>query len=48
MNVLSGFDGLRFPSPPKQPKTACNKKLRSFRPDYKFVSIEDGVAKVRV
>jgi GDP-L-fucose synthase len=24
-------------------KTACNKKLRSFRPDYKFTSMEEGV-----
>lgn len=26
-------------------KTACNKKLRSYRPDYKFTSIEDGIQK---
>lgn len=26
-------------------KTACNKKLRSYRPDYEFVSIDDGVQK---
>jgi len=26
-------------------KTACNKKLRSYLPDYEFVSIEDGVQK---
>mmetsp|Transcript_19238 Transcript_19238/g.27059 ORF Transcript_19238/g.27059 Transcript_19238/m.27059 type:complete len:341 (-) Transcript_19238:88-1110(-) len=26
-------------------KTACNKKLRSFRPDYEFTSMEDGVQK---
>ncbi|KAL3770857.1 hypothetical protein ACHAWO_007166 [Cyclotella atomus] len=26
-------------------KTACNKKLRSYRPDYKFTSMEDGIQK---
>jgi len=26
-------------------KTACNKKLRSYRPDYQFTSIEDGIQK---
>lgn len=26
-------------------KTACNKKLRSYLPDYKFTSIEDGIQK---
>jgi len=26
-------------------KTACNKKLRKYRPDYKFVSIEEGLQK---
>jgi GDP-L-fucose synthase len=26
-------------------KTASNKKLRSYRPDYKFTSIEDGIQK---
>jgi len=26
-------------------KTACNKKLRGLRPDYKFTSMEDGVQK---
>lgn len=26
-------------------KTADNKKLRSLRPDYKFVSMEDGIQK---
>lgn len=26
-------------------KTACNKKLRGYRPDYKFTSLEDGVQK---
>lgn len=26
-------------------KTACNKKLRKLRPDYKFVSIDEGVQK---
>jgi len=26
-------------------KTACNKKLRKFRPDYKFVSMEEGIQK---
>lgn len=26
-------------------KTACNKKLRKYRPDYKFISIEDGIQK---
>jgi len=26
-------------------KTACNKKLRGYRPDYKFTSMEDGVQK---
>mmetsp|Transcript_1758 Transcript_1758/g.3846 ORF Transcript_1758/g.3846 Transcript_1758/m.3846 type:complete len:331 (-) Transcript_1758:230-1222(-) len=26
-------------------KTACNKKLRSYRPDYKFTSMEEGVQK---
>jgi GDP-L-fucose synthase len=24
-------------------KTACNKKLRSYRPDYEFTSIDDGI-----
>ncbi|EJK76973.1 hypothetical protein THAOC_01231 [Thalassiosira oceanica] len=45
--MLYEVDGWRiFSEPLKQLQTACNKKLRSFRPDYKFVSIEDGVAKV--
>jgi len=26
-------------------KTACNKKLRGLRPDYKFTSMEEGVQK---
>ncbi len=26
-------------------KTAANKKLRGLRPDYKFVSIDDGIQK---
>ena len=26
-------------------KTACNKKLRSYRPDYKFTTIDDGIQK---
>lgn len=26
-------------------KTACNKKLRSYRADYKFTSIEEGIQK---
>jgi len=26
-------------------KTACNKKLRGLRPDYKFTSMEDGIQK---
>ena len=26
-------------------KTACNKKLRSYLPDYKFTSIDDGIQK---
>ncbi len=26
-------------------KTACNKKLRSYLPDYRFVSIEEGIQK---
>ena len=26
-------------------KTACNKKLRSYRPDYKFTGIEEGIQK---
>jgi GDP-L-fucose synthase len=26
-------------------KTACNKKLRSYRPDYEFTSMEDGIQK---
>jgi GDP-L-fucose synthase len=26
-------------------KTACNKKLRSYRPDYEFVGIEEGIQK---
>lgn len=26
-------------------KTACNKKLRSYRPDYDFTSMEDGIQK---
>lgn len=26
-------------------KTACNKKLRSYRPDYEFVEIEEGIQK---
>jgi len=26
-------------------KTACNKKLRSYRPDYKFISMDAGIQK---
>ena len=26
-------------------KTACNKKLRKHRPDYKFTTMEDGIQK---
>ena len=26
-------------------KTASNKKLRSYRPDYKFTTMEDGIQK---
>lgn len=26
-------------------KTACNKKLRKFRPDYHFTSMEEGIQK---
>ena len=26
-------------------KTACNKKLRSFRPDYKFTTMDEGIQK---
>ncbi len=26
-------------------KTACNKKLRSYRPEYKFHTIEEGIKK---
>lgn len=26
-------------------KTASNKKLRKYRPDYKFISIEEGIQK---